>query len=706
MLPFEFLNNSFSVAISIFTLVFGMAYPLLHEFVQRIEDKYVSSHIVTRFKSERTYVLFNWQIIICMIETVTCPLLIQLWNNNWWTCGIIAFQLISVFCLMLNVVLLIQLILVYYDARQLFGQVSSQKDVSELPNLLCICRYASKYELNELYGDCMSSIFEFIFEEQRKTKKGDAVIYSKEVNDIIRKILDLSYKDKGSFFYERNDITWVLLNKQEGRSISIQTCQLLWITINRIVLEDNFGWFKQYWTIAYQYHMYNLSNQINNDSQDERKMFEEMHIMIGGLLCFHKKYEWLSYILFFTNTQPASYPLVPSSAAQIIKVLYDIERKYDGIFTMQELSRYCFIGLKNDVSDIGMVVKYVEDYLALIVIRLWSVNNYNYTFSEPFDFPSPSDDLDDNDKRIKYIQRLINCVRCWYSNGEIAKLHLPQTPKKLEVLDLLQGYMNNLKSKNSELTERCEIDKEKLKIVKQEVVKSLSSMNLNIPQGIPDKTKDSITIPIHAGGSMESDAFMKGRHISITGIGDVIAEILKAKTQIAYGRGLISNRYLRHTYQVRYQDIFMAIDKLQIDHSYVILSLGVFLDTFDGLYGFPQELKRKEDNRLFYGEVEIEFIDSRQSAMIVIKSEDLPYYEFTTWDSPSTGMVKIDEELCLYSNVDHWSGSTFYLDFVRILKMELCNDSSFAYLQIDQNEISDELDLNTIKPLGNAQDPS
>ena len=84
MIPFEYLNNSFSGAISIFTAVFGMAYPLLQECVQRIEDKYICSRIARRFKSEPTYIVFNWLIVICMVEAVTFPLLLQLWDFNVW----------------------------------------------------------------------------------------------------------------------------------------------------------------------------------------------------------------------------------------------------------------------------------------------------------------------------------------------------------------------------------------------------------------------------------------------------------------------------------------------------------------------------------------------------------------------------------------------------------------------------------------------
>ena len=176
------------------------------------------------------------------------------------------------------------------------------------------------------------------------------------------------------------------------------------------------------------------------------------------------------------------------------------------------------------------------------------------------------------------------------------------------------------------------------------------------------------------------------------------AEILIANTKIEYGRQLLSNRYMRRISQVRYQDILTAIDKLKIDSSYVVLSLGVYLDMLDILHGHPK-IQKTDDGRMFYGDVEIVFIDSRQSSLIVMKREELPYYEYVAWDSPVTGMEEINHEMYLYSNISHVDRSSVYLKFARVLKMESNIKSSFACLQVNLNEISDEMDLNIIGPL-------
>ena len=533
MIPFEYLNNSFSGAISIFTAVFGMAYPLLQECVQRIEDKYVCSHIARRFKSEPTYIVFNWLIVICMVEAVTFPLLLQLWDFNVWSSAVVGVQLISVFSLMLYTVLLIQLILGYYDTNSLFLRIKDHHVEEELPNLLCLSQYASRNDLAELYYDDLTEIFRFIHEQRRSTPDGEEVIYSQAVTDAINSIFRWSYKDVGSFFYERNDIIGALFDYTQEKKVSEQT-----------------------YTQVCLHH---------NQDQGERDRFREMHIMLGGLLCMHRKYEWLEYMMTYSNSMPPRYDLVPSSAALIFDALCDMESKADSPFQWQLLAKYNFIGLKGDVYDEHTVVKYVEEYLAMLLVRLWSVNDYNITYMQPMAFPPATEDLDENDRRIKYMERLMQGVRQLYRDYELNMLNLSYLPTKFDALDLAGGYVKILKQKNEEITGRKEVDSEKIEKIRNEILKALDSKTLRLPSGQHKDGRGTITTPVYAGCNLDQDNMLKGRHISMTGFGDVLVEVLNANTILLYGRILTSNTHLRHSYSIRYQDIFKAIDKLGIN---------------------------------------------------------------------------------------------------------------------------------------------
>jgi len=697
MIPFEYLNNTFSGAISIFTAVFGMAYPLLQECIQRIEDKYICSHIAQRFKQEETYNRFNWLIVVCMIEAVLCPILLQLCVNNIWTCSIVAVQLISVFCLMAYTVRLIQLILIYYDVNRLFDRVKAHHDESELPNLLCICRYASRMDLNVLYVDCMSEIFGFLFEQQRKTPEGQEVVYNQPVAAIINSILRSSYKDRGSYFYERNDITGALLNYTEEKKISEQTYQQIWNTLNYIVHADNEQWFRQYWSLACQYYTFRLSNLRYNDDCSERDRFLEMHRVLGGLLCMHKKYEWLDYILTYTNTLPPRFDLVPSSAVQIFDALIDLEKKADDPFMWQMLAKYNFIGLRGDVYDEKMVVKYVEEYYALLIVRLWSVNDYNITYSDPMTFYSVTEDLDENDKRIRILDRLLLTIRRIYGDYDLQRLSL-SVPSKIDVLDMVSAQIKELKLKNEEITGRHEVDDEKVNKIKEEILGAISNRPVILPQGEHREPRGEIKTPVYSNAILGEDLMLKGRHMSVKGIGEMLVEALNANTIMLYGRILTNNRHLRHSYSIRYQDIFKAIDKLGVNEDYVILLLGVYLDNHYAMFGKPDSIREEEGCR-YYGDIEILFVDSRQSAIVVMKRSELPFWEFVPNDNPAVGMDEIENVTRVFSNIDHLEATSFYLSLARTFRAEYETKENFALLNVSLNEVNNELDLNTIRPL-------
>ena len=698
MIPFEYLNNSFSGAISIFTAVFGMAYPLLQECVQRIEDKYICSHIARRFKSEPTYIVFNWLIVICMVEAITFPLLLQLWDFNVWSSAVVGVQLISVFCLMLYTVLLIQLILSYYDANSLFLRIKNHHVEEELPNLLCLSQYASRKDLGELYYNVLTEIFSFIHEQRRDTRDGEEVTYSRSVTDAINSILRWSYKDVGSYFYERNDIIGALFDYTQEKKISEQTYTQVWHTLNYMVQADNIQWFQQYWSLACQYYTFHLSNLRHNQDQSERNRFHEMHIMLGGLLCMHRKYEWLEYMMTYSNTMPPRYDLVPSSAKLIFDALCDVESKADSPFQWQLLAKYNFIGLKCDVYDEYAVVKYVEEYLAMLLVRLWSVNDYNIIYMPPMEFPPATEDLDKNDSWVKYMQRLMQGVRQLYRDYDLKKLNLVCIPAKLDVLDLAGGYVKILKQKNEEITGRKEVDGEKIEKIGNEIVKALDSKIIRLPQGRHIDGRATVTTPVYAGCNLDQDHMLKGRHISMTGFGDVLVEVLNANTVLLYGRILTSNSHLRHSYSIRYQGIFKAIDKLSINGDFVILLLGTYLDHFEAMYGKPQDY-REQDGLKYYNDAEIMFVDSRQSAIVVMRRDELPYYDYISWDDPARGMEVIKDNPYVYSNLNHLEETSFYLSLCRVFRVEYQTTQEFACLKVSLNEVNDEMELKDIRPL-------
>lgn len=79
-----------------------------------------------------------------------------------------------------------------------------------------------------------------------------------------------------------------------------------------------------YWGIADQYMRSLKFNRTykkvveTEQVQDEIMIMKEFHAAIGGMFIKYGKTKWLRDILFFTNTQPASYPVLSNTFADVV----------------------------------------------------------------------------------------------------------------------------------------------------------------------------------------------------------------------------------------------------------------------------------------------------------------------------------------------------------------------------------------------------
>ena len=70
-----------------------------------------------------------------------------------------------------------------------------------------------------------------------------------------------------------------------------------------------------YWTFADQYYRFTLDRyyEIDKVLEWQQERFLEQHFMVGALLVYNGKYELLNKLMYFSNTEPRQYALVPST---------------------------------------------------------------------------------------------------------------------------------------------------------------------------------------------------------------------------------------------------------------------------------------------------------------------------------------------------------------------------------------------------------
>lgn len=125
MQPFEFSNNALSLIFSIFSLIVGMAYPLLLQAIQRIDEQYRSSRIAKMLRRECQFKQFQWLVLISIAFAFASIFVMQLIDGLdllviiWVT----VHALVSLL-LLVSTISLFYLILKYYHADDLLDHIN------------------------------------------------------------------------------------------------------------------------------------------------------------------------------------------------------------------------------------------------------------------------------------------------------------------------------------------------------------------------------------------------------------------------------------------------------------------------------------------------------------------------------------------------------------------------------------------------------
>lgn len=212
-------------------------------------------------------------------------------------------------------------------------------------------------------------------------------IYPVYIVQVLNQLMEDSVKNRNGILSKRADIVEILYNQFNNFPITEQVYQMMWVWIIKMLNAGHYDWIKQYWNIANQYCTFKLEY---SNKKDEKNKFLEFHIMVGVLLFYKKSYNLLQHIFNFTNTLPAKYPLIPSTFSQIFYIYEELSEKNKRMYLLNYHMSMVFEGAGEENKIEGLLV----NYLALLMIRLYDVNDYNITYSNPLDTPATGNNND------------------------------------------------------------------------------------------------------------------------------------------------------------------------------------------------------------------------------------------------------------------------------------------------------------------------
>ena len=341
-----------------------------------------------------------------------------------------------------------------------------------LTEIFQIQKYASDKDNEELFGNITTSIFVYL-NSYRKNKRDDVAI---DVWKMFRELYKQHSKRGNHFFSNRNLIVSYFFSPEEQIFLSEEEYIYIWQTVDTVVHADNESWVYNYWTYANQYYMFTLDHYSKNDEELklQQERFKEQHFMIGALLTYNHKYVLLKRLMYFSNALPPTYDLVPSSFNIIILQLKSLIVKKD--MPIELTKRYLMIGAPQDVSSDSFILSYAYKYASLLLIRLFTVNDWNITYSNPMGLPDISSDytVEDLNAEVYMMNRLKNNISSWFEEKDAIRQTIGEGRVVVDdVLNLCDEYIERCKKQIETLNNSMEVDPEKQEYIKLHLLSAI-----------------------------------------------------------------------------------------------------------------------------------------------------------------------------------------------------------------------------------------
>ena len=512
-------------------------------------------------------------------------------------------------------------------------------------------------------------------------------IYPDYIVQVLNQLMEDSVKNQNGILCKRTDIVEILYNQFNDFPITEQVYRMMWSWVNKMLDAGHYDWIKQYWNIANQYCTFKLEY---SDKKDAKNNFLEFHIMVCVLLFYKENYRLLQHVFNFTNTLPAKYPLIPSTFSQIFHVYEELSEKNKRMYLLKYHMSRVYEGTGEENKIEGLLV----DYLAMLMIRLYDVNDYNITYSNPLAIPATGNTVEENDYKIELTNILIERIKRVTDNQIIACGLCAENNQKVAV-ELLEQYRNQCFQKIDKLQQNSEISKDKLKFIKKSLIKSVTDYKPRLPQSSSQEAEENDKEFI-ASQSFELDKRLIFNSYSVisSNLGETLINALNSQVEQFYCYQFLLNSAIK-TYSIPYRDISKAMKRLSISSEHVLLTLGIPSCFFDEIGGFI-----RENNAILYKKsVVYEIPSNNETSILIMKKEDLPCYKFRKL--ANTNLTEIELTRHLFSNIDYITKENPVLTVNQGFSIHIPQKLRYIKLRVAYHLESDDMLIEKVEPIKN-----
>ncbi len=698
---FDFFDYNFSSLISIFAALMGMAYPLTLQAIQSIDEMYNSSKLAAYFQKQWFSLLFSHLLLLSIPVSIIVPFLLYYYRDFSWMMIISVVHAIIVFALAISAFILFKYIMMTINPGKFFEYLEYKLNGSHPPltEIFQLQKYASDKEDDELFGNITRSISVYL-NSYRKNKCDDVSV---DVWKMLRELYKQHSIRNNHFFSNRNLIDLYFFFPKEQIFLSEEEYIYIWQTVDAVVHAENYPWVYAYWTSADQYYRFTLDHYAkdNKELEWQQERFIEQHFMIGALLAYNKKYELLNQLMYFTNTMPQKYVLIPST---FISVVSQLKHLIDMIYPPLNLTkRYLMIGAPQDVSSDEFILHYAYKYASLLLIRLFTVNDWNITYSKPMDLPeiSEAQNVEDLNDEVFMMNRLKDEVSLWFGEKDAIKQTIGEGRVAVgDVLKLCDEYIEKCQNQIDTLNNSMEVDPEKQEYIKSHLLSALKDYPLVFPifDDINTDDYERKKTNNYVKFQIDKEILKVGTNVNASNLPDVVIGHINELAYKAYNYLFLIQSSVRNV-RIAYKDIKRVLDVIGVNEKIAVLSLGVYLGNYEVIYGKEDDEKFVDmDGYRTYKGCNIYSIPSTQQSIVVMPKSDIPFVKKEKLEDDND-LDLIDEEEYFYSNINNIKDLSEEVQYLIVDRgLFLYSKERFRYIRLNVDYNSGfETDMGKVK---------
>ncbi len=598
--------------VKIVTTLLGIAYPILFQVVARLDEKYSSNLIVELFDEEKVKIYFKVFLISSLLSfllwSLEIPSFINIEGFNFLINNSAAILVILNTCLLvISFFLFVNKILIYYTPSKFINYLIRNHNRSDI-NLTHFKALSDVFihsikKQNITNSTRISRFFYDSFKTERVNSKDKPVVYPDSyytlVYNSIEELAIFKTQRNPSLEYRTSGGVW-LLGEMEGAEISDTTYACLWRNILLAVKYENDDLIIYHWEHCHQYFWTSFKNiraeydeefNISNTEQlekvkSQKERFLEFHYALGGLLLYKKRYTCLGKIFTYTTSEPPKYELLPETMQEIFSRYDHFRDPLEFKFPWMS-SKYPFRGLIG-VNSSRVIKKWICHYMALLFLRQYTIVPY-LIYMKPLEFPSLPKTQGEKKRWIEgldFFKRLLNES---LSNSDLIKStdldfiteEWCSKYGKLYPITYLEQLKDKFEDEYSDGEVNTPLAAEKI----QEFYDTTAKILENVIDSYSELNRDDELVKDYNKWFVNGQKMIQNRdpftqtpeahHLNYDSIlGSLLAENIKVGIDSTFQMSFTKS------YLLKPQNIFKAIDKLNIIEDYLILNPGINIEYY------------------------------------------------------------------------------------------------------------------------------